>query len=99
MDHHRLRAGKTPGRVYAPAPAAVELPVHDASCPFCPGKEGKTPPPILTLPHDKGATGWDVCVVPNKYPRPGVPAMPALAPAVPVKGRICAVTELDITRW
>lgn len=49
-------------------PPAVELPVHDATCPFCPGAEGKTPPAVLTIPHGKSSEGWDVCVVPNKFP-------------------------------
>jgi UDPglucose--hexose-1-phosphate uridylyltransferase len=40
-------------------------------CPFCPGHEGMTPPEVLafrangSLPN---ASGWDVRVVPNKFP-------------------------------
>jgi UDPglucose--hexose-1-phosphate uridylyltransferase len=34
-------------------------------CPFCPGREGKTPPEILSLPHKNK---WLIRVVPNKYP-------------------------------
>ncbi len=38
----------------------------DASCPFCPGNEEKTPPEIDALP--KSGPDWQVRVVPNKYP-------------------------------
>lgn len=41
-------------------------PVRDASCPFCPGNEHLTPPPVLELPGTAG--GWQVRVFPNKYP-------------------------------
>lgn len=44
-----------------PAPA-LEC---DPRCPFCPGNESQTPPAVLTLP---GLSGWQVRVVPNKYP-------------------------------
>ncbi|MGB9876839.1 MAG: galactose-1-phosphate uridylyltransferase [bacterium] len=43
----------------------LELPEWDASCPFCPGNEGQTPPEIFSLKDDKG---WRVRVIPNKYP-------------------------------
>lgn len=36
-------------------------------CPFCPGNEHATPPEILAV-RPKGASGWQVRVVPNKYP-------------------------------
>lgn len=44
-----------------PAPALE----YDPRCPFCPGNEAQTPPAVLTLP---GLSGWQVRVVPNKYP-------------------------------
>ncbi len=34
-------------------------------CPFCPGHEGLTPPPILSI-GEKGS--WSVRVIPNKFP-------------------------------
>lgn len=42
----------------------------DQACPFCPGHEGETPPEIWALRDDSGADGpgWQVRVVPNKYP-------------------------------
>lgn len=43
-----------------PVPAA-----HVASCPFCPGNEGRSDPPVLEV---GGAAGWDLRVVPNKFP-------------------------------
>lgn len=36
------------------------------SCPFCPGHEGMTPPELLV--HRGGSAGWEVRVVPNRYP-------------------------------
>ena len=42
------------------------------SCPFCEGREDRTPPEVLALGTDEGrkpdSTGWEVRVVPNKYP-------------------------------
>ena len=43
-----------------------ERPTHDPACPFCPGNEHETLPPVATLPADGGA--WRLRVVPNKYP-------------------------------
>jgi UDPglucose--hexose-1-phosphate uridylyltransferase len=40
-------------------------------CPFCPGRESLTPPEILAYRSDGSAAntpGWDVRVVPNKFP-------------------------------
>lgn len=37
-----------------------------ASCPFCPGNEGKTPPEVLRAPA-AGNASWQVRVVPNKF--------------------------------
>ncbi len=53
-------------------------------CPFCPGNEADTPPEILAVRSDgSGANtpGWQVRVVPNKYP--AVVTDEALVPAVP----------------
>ena len=41
------------------------------SCPFCEGREERTPPEVLALPADgrePNTPGWAVRVVPNKYP-------------------------------
>src|SRR4029077_9354883 len=39
-------------------------------CPFCPGHEAMTPPEVLAYRHGSApnTAGWDVRVVPNKYP-------------------------------
>ena len=40
-------------------------------CPFCPGREGMTPPEVLAYRHNGSAPngpGWDLRVVPNKFP-------------------------------
>jgi UDPglucose--hexose-1-phosphate uridylyltransferase len=41
-----------------------------ASCPFCEGREDRTPPEVLALPRDRApdTPGWRVRVVPNLYP-------------------------------
>jgi UDPglucose--hexose-1-phosphate uridylyltransferase len=42
-------------------------------CPFCPGNESKTPPEILAYRSDSsGASGWNLRVVPNKFPALGI---------------------------
>jgi len=41
------------------------------ACPFCEGREDRTPPEVLALPSEgrqADAPGWQVRVVPNKYP-------------------------------
>jgi len=40
------------------------------SCPFCEGREDRTPPEVLALPRDRApdTPGWRVRVVPNKFP-------------------------------
>jgi UDPglucose--hexose-1-phosphate uridylyltransferase len=41
------------------------------SCPFCEGREDRTPPEVLALPsqdREPDTPGWSVRVVPNKYP-------------------------------
>ncbi len=48
--------------------ASVAGPEH---CPFCPGHEALTPPEIVSYRPNGGAPntpGWDVRVVPNKFP-------------------------------
>jgi UDPglucose--hexose-1-phosphate uridylyltransferase len=40
-------------------------------CPFCPGRESMTPPEVLSYRQNGGgsnAPGWDLRVVPNKFP-------------------------------
>jgi len=58
-----------PGRAKRPGAVrpALDPPSLDelASCPFCAGREDRTPPQTLVLPED-GA--WKVRVVPNLYP-------------------------------
>ena len=64
-----------PGRAQRPgaAPASVEPPTAQEleSCPFCEGREDRTPPESLALGRDGGGPdtpGWGVRVVPNLYP-------------------------------
>lgn len=43
-----------------------DRPTHDPDCPFCPGNEHQTLPPVETVLADDGS--WRLRVVPNKYP-------------------------------
>lgn len=68
------------------------LPEYDPNCPFCPGHEEETPPAVHV---DPPGPGWQVRVIPNKYPAVQPPAVqypagqppagspPALTPRVP----------------
>jgi UDPglucose--hexose-1-phosphate uridylyltransferase len=59
-----------PGRAKRPGAARGVLEPPSAeeleTCPFCAGREDRTPPETLRLP--KGSTEWSVRVVPNLYP-------------------------------
>ena len=44
-----------------------ELPAWDASCPFCPGNETKTPDEVFRIPVSSEASAWEVRVVPNQF--------------------------------
>ena len=65
-----------PGRARRPGAAAhadVDLPLEEQvlSCPFCEGREERTPPETFALRPAGGAAdtpGWTVRVVPNLYP-------------------------------
>lgn len=58
------------------AQARVSRPTDDSGeeknlsvCPFCPGNEALTPPEVYRLgPGDRDTPGWQVRVVPNKFP-------------------------------
>jgi UDPglucose--hexose-1-phosphate uridylyltransferase len=78
-----LRVDPLTGRVVAMAPGRSERPGASAppldpvtdeeldSCPFCEGREDRTPPETLALPaggREPNTPGWLVRVVPNKYP-------------------------------
>src|SRR5262249_39600201 len=44
-------------------------------CPFCYGNEGKTPPEVLAYRSNgngKDSPGWEIRVVPNKFPALGI---------------------------
>ena len=50
--------------------AEPDKPDFSPTCPFCPGKEGLTPPEVMAYRHGLGpnTSDWWVRVVPNKFP-------------------------------
>ena len=49
--------------------------ISSVGCPFCPGAETKTPPEVYAFrdPNTKpNQPGWQVRVVPNKFPALGI---------------------------
>ena len=59
-----LRPGAVTARIAGPTDEELE------TCPFCEGREGRTPPETLALPprEPPDAPGWRVRAVPNLYP-------------------------------
>jgi UDPglucose--hexose-1-phosphate uridylyltransferase len=55
---------------------AEQVPSHSATCPFCSGNEHMTPEPVYVVPDPKsaGGKGWQVRVVPNRFPALAVPS-------------------------
>lgn len=50
-----------------------DLPSHQDGCPFCNGNESMTPPEISAMrSNEPNSPGWDVRVIPNKFPALGV---------------------------
>jgi len=60
-----------PGRAARPGVARPRIEAATQAeldtCPFCAGREHMTPPETLRFP-EQGAEGWQVRVVPNRYP-------------------------------
>src|SRR5574337_1843929 len=58
-------------------------------CPFCPGNESRTPPEVFAIrPHGPAnAAGWQVRVVPNKFPALDLAPAPAQPTAAPWEQR------------
>ena len=75
------------------SPCAAALPEESDRCPFCPGHEIMTPLEVLAVRPGDGepnAPGWQVRVVPNKFPafQPGEDPPPTadFFPARPAEG-------------
>lgn len=60
-----VRARRPHQLIPALSPTLSEV---DLACPFCPGQEGQTPPPLLVVPCMDGTAPWALRVVPNKFP-------------------------------
>ena len=74
-----LRTILAPGRAARPDSFAARAsePKGPESCPFCEGREDRTPPELYaTRPGDGGpeTPGWTTRVVPNLYPALGQPS-------------------------
>jgi UDPglucose--hexose-1-phosphate uridylyltransferase len=86
-----------PGRAERPGAARVEIepPSEEelASCPFCAGREDRTPPETLRLPQ---APDWTVRVVPNLYPALGGQEVVVHSPRHVRSLAELADTELDL---
>jgi UDPglucose--hexose-1-phosphate uridylyltransferase len=50
------------------APDPPPPPSDAATCPFCPGRETRTPPEVLAYHDPPGSSCWSLRVVPNLYP-------------------------------
>lgn len=59
---------KRPRDLIAPATMETPAPEYLDTCPFCPGNEHMTPPPLYVLEGETGGNAnWRVRVVPNKF--------------------------------
>jgi UDPglucose--hexose-1-phosphate uridylyltransferase len=70
---------------------------HAADCPFCPGQEHRTPPPVYESRDAEGR--WQVRVVPNKFPAvmlPGDQPMPCAVPPAAAGPQSTNVAESSI---
>ena len=57
------------GRTARPHDQKKITPATPHACPFCPGNEDLTPPEVYRIgPGEKDKPGWEVRVVPNKFP-------------------------------
>ncbi|MFC1847443.1 galactose-1-phosphate uridylyltransferase [Chloroflexota bacterium] len=56
------RPQETPSKI-----KVAEIPDWDASCPFCPGNEAKTPHEVHRFPSSGEDSAWEVRVVPNLF--------------------------------
>jgi UDPglucose--hexose-1-phosphate uridylyltransferase len=83
-----------PGRSARPGALGRTTRIADAAtCPFCEGHEGMTPPEVLALGRGNGAAdtpGWTVRVVPNKFP-----AIPGQEVVVHGPAHVTAFAELS----
>lgn len=88
-----------PGRAGRPgagwAAFEPEAPDERESCPFCEGREDRTPPEVLSLPDGRkpDTPGWAVRVVPNKFP-----AFDAQEVVVHSPQHVRSLVELDADR-
>ncbi|MFQ5683304.1 MAG: galactose-1-phosphate uridylyltransferase [Candidatus Binatia bacterium] len=58
--------GRRPHDFRRPDDSPAERP-REASCPFCPGNEGQTPPEVFRV-RDSQRNGWTIRVTSNKFP-------------------------------
>lgn len=74
VDRWVIIATERSRRPFSPLPAPTSPVEADLSCPFCPGAERQTPPEVYAIaegPRLPDTPGWDLRVVPNKFPALG----------------------------
>jgi len=59
---------KRPAEFVRSRPPMAQVPSHNPACPFCPGQEASTPKAIAAFPPGTDLGGWQVRVIPNKFP-------------------------------
>ncbi|MHB0936914.1 MAG: galactose-1-phosphate uridylyltransferase [Armatimonadota bacterium] len=59
---------KRPAEFVRSRPPMAQVPAHNPACPFCPGQEAATPEAIAAFPPGADLGGWQVRVIPNKFP-------------------------------
>lgn len=63
-----LLSPKRTGRPTDFAKKSADAASRSDGCPFCPGNEAMTPPEVFTVPMTGKGEGWQIRVVPNKFP-------------------------------
>ena len=66
--HWVLISPERTGRPTDFAKESVDPTQRSDDCSFCPGNEATTPPEVFTIPMEGRGKGWQIRVVPNKFP-------------------------------
>lgn len=94
--------GLRPHDVGHTRPQRQGLPAYVESCPFCPGNEHLTPPPVFETPAENEAGRWQMRAFPNKFPAltasawPDAPSEEPLFTAVSGRGAHEVLVETPV---